>query len=76
MAAAEASHEVPEDDRLDWDEVQSDGAESSQDEGEVPPLENSKVGSSLHVPADVVVQLENKEDDDAPFQVRRRNLTH
>jgi hypothetical protein len=79
VAATEAGHKVAEDDRVDWDKIQSDGAESSQEEEEVPPLGNPEANSSSHAVADDIVHLDDEDDDDndddAPLRVRRRNPT-
>jgi hypothetical protein len=64
LAAGDASNEIAEDDRVDWDDLQSDGAESSQGEHEVPPQGNPGAGGSSRAAADDIVRLDTRDDDD------------
>jgi hypothetical protein len=75
LAYAEASHQSNGDDRVDWNDIQSEGSESSQAKNEVPPLGDREAGNSSCAPADKVVLLddENDDDDGAPFMVKRRS---
>jgi hypothetical protein len=58
LAAGDGSNEIAEEDRVDWDDLQSDGAESSQGEHEVPPQGNLGAGSTSRAAAKDIVHLD------------------
>jgi hypothetical protein len=64
LAAGDASNEVDEDDQVDWEEIQSDDAESSQGEHEVPPQGNPRADSSSRAVAGDIIHLEMGDGDD------------
>jgi hypothetical protein len=75
LAAGEASNESPVDDRVDWNEIQSEGSSSSEGESEIPLAQDPEAGGSSRVPEKEVILVDDEDgdDDDAPLRVRHRS---